>query len=141
MESEDVTVEGRIDSEYFPNGINVGIIHDDAVGDAVLITPGTSIEITYEVPNEITYLNTKFEIHPWVEENSDGAVLNICVMTGGKEQNWNFEVSGQEEQKTISLKEFAGQTVTIKLYVTNHDENTDACDWIVLNDFYLIQEE
>ena len=81
-----VVLNGRTESADYPYGYNLGAIEDDEVGRAVFLTAGTAIEIEGKVA-EGTVLDVNYEIHPWVASESDGALLNIAIISGDVKQD------------------------------------------------------
>ncbi len=130
MDSANVTIEGKAESNDYPYGYNVGAIEDEQVGRAILLTPGT--EIGWEgTVSETASLNMGFFLHPWVADGSDGALLNVIITAGGTEHDHVFEVGADLQEEVLSLGEFAGE-VRIELAVSNAEGwNTD-CDWVIL---------
>lgn len=139
IESNNVMVQGRIETEDYPYGYNVGTIEDDEVGKAILLTPGTSISISGTFTNA-DCLNMEYMIHPWVVENSDGVIFSMNITMDGETQNYSYEVSEGTETQQISFEEYKNKEVEINLQLTNKDGASDTCDWLVLKEFSLGKE-
>ncbi len=127
-------IMGLVESEDYPYGYNVGAIEDEAVGRAVLLTPGTAIAwegvISGEAVLELTY-----GIHPWVAEESDGAVLNIDISADSGVRNYVYNVETAFQEESLPLKDFAGEEVLVEVSVSNQEGKDDSCDWVVLSRF------
>ncbi len=137
IESDGVYIKGRVDSTDYPYGYNVGLIEDEEVQKAVLITPGTSIKVNGKVLEDTT-LMLNYEIHPWVADGSDGALLNIVLETNGKTQEFVYDVGNEIQTQTISLKQYKDQTVQVEAFVTNQEGNNENCDWVILKQFAFV---
>lgn len=134
MESDGVYVNGRVESTDYPYGYNVGLIEDEEVQKAILITPGTSIKVDGKVLEDTT-LMVNYEIHPWVADGSDGALLNIVLDSNGKTQEFIYDVGSEIQNQTISLKQYKDQTIQVEAFVTNQEGNNENCDWVILKQF------
>lgn len=134
MDSESVIVEGLVESEDYPYGYNVGSIEDEQVGRAILLTPDTSIGVEGTVSEE-SALTLCYFLHPWVAEDSDGALLNISITGNGVERDYVYEVGADMEKQTIDLGEYADKPVRILLSVSNGEGCNADCDWIILSIF------
>lgn len=141
MEEQKVVITGQYESSEYPYGYNVGKIQDDTVGTAILVTPGTSIQINDYNLSPGTFLNVAYEIHPWVASESDGAVLNVDIVSEEETKSffWDVEVQAGLQSQKLSLEEFADKQIKIQLYVTNAENKSEACDWIMIEQFSLTQ--
>ena len=92
---QNVSIDGKRETEEFPYGYNVGKIQDDTVGSAVLITPGTSIEIKNYKVSEDNAIQVESEIHPWVADKSDGATLNVDIISDGENFKCSYDLTGE----------------------------------------------
>ncbi len=131
-----VTIRGRVESQEYPYGYNVGVIEDAQVKSAVMVTPGTDIVISGTMLEDAA-LDVEYEIHPWVIDNSDGANLNITVTSEKESKEYVYEVSKKKRSQSISLKRFEGNDVKIKISVSNGKGKNENCDWVILNQFSI----
>lgn len=131
-----VDIQGRVESEDYPYGYNAGKIEDDIVGIAVLITPGTKIVCEGIIP-ENAVLQMDYLLHPWVAANSDGSVLTIQITAKGTENSFSYEIDERERQTELDLSQYAEQKVSICISVTNEEEKSEDCDWVILKEFSL----
>lgn len=140
MDTSAVSIEGKIDTTEYPYGYNVGAILDDKIGEAILITPGTSIEIKdYNVQeNDDLYLS--YAIHPWVSEKSDGSLLKLNITSKHDNQEYVFEVGEKTEQNKINLEMFYDTKVDITVSIDKLENQDEICDWVVLRDFAITSE-
>ena len=129
-----VVLNGRTESADYPYGYNLGAIEDDEVGRAVFLTAGTAIEIEGKVA-EGTVLDVNYEIHPWVASESDGALLNIAIISGDVKQDYVYTVDGNVQRQTISMEQFSDCEVHIEMSVSNEEGKNENCDWVVLRQF------
>lgn len=130
MDSDQVTIEGRTESSDYPYGYNAGAIEDDQVGRAVLLTPDTAIG--WEgVVGEDASLILGFFLHPWVADDSDGALLIVTVTVGGTARDYVYEVGADLQEETLALENVSGE-VQIKLAVSNKEGQIADCDWVIL---------
>lgn len=134
MDSDYILVNGKMESEDYPYGYNIGVIEDNAVGRAVLITPNTSVEFKAQI-SKATDLRMDFAIHPWVAENSDGAIINISVDSEKDEETYSYDVSGAEKEAVIDLNDYIGRKVLVRVWISNAEENNENCDWMILQNF------
>lgn len=137
MDSSAVRMEGKTESEEYPFGYNVGYIEDEKVEKAVLITPNTSIEISGTVLGKSS-LNMIFGLHPWVAMESDGALLNVSIVSEEICRDFVFHVDGRIQTEQISLAQFADRQIQVKLYVTNEAGRDENCDWVILQEFSFL---
>lgn len=138
IDSDIVTLEGRIETDDYPYGYNVGMIEDEVVGTAVLLTPLTSIEI-HDVGTIGNELYLSYAIHPSVVADSDGALLNVQIIADGNDEGdiYQYPVDAVEREQTVSLEAFEGKNINIKLYVSNEAEKGEECDWVILGQCLL----
>lgn len=129
-----VTLNGRVESRDYPYGYNLGSIEDDEVGKAVLLTAGTSVEIDGRLTGG-GELKFDCEIHPWVAEQSDGALLIIVLASGGQRQDFVYEVGSGRQAQTISLEQFPDSEIHVEISVTNEEGKNEDCDWVVFRQF------
>lgn len=141
MEEQDVVILGQYESSDYPYGYNVGKIQDDTVGTAILVTPGTSIQVNDYSLSQDTFLNIAYEIHPWVASETDGAVLNVDILSEGKKQNFSWNVDAQDglQRQKISLEEFVNTKINVQVYVTNAENKNEVCDWVTVEEFSFVQ--
>lgn len=131
-------LHGRMESEDYPYGYNLGVIEDDEVGRAVLLTMGTEIEIEGTV-SEGAVLELGYEIHPWVAAESDGAILNLVIAGENREQDYTYAVGSNLQKQSVPLEQFAGEEVRIQLSVSNEEGKNEICDWVILEEFSFEQ--
>ena len=140
FDTEFVTVEGKVNSEDYPYGYNIGAIEDDEVGKAILVTPGTSIQISGRIPENVV-LSVDFKIHPWVAQDSDGAVINFDIKAEESQETFSYEVTAQENVQSIDLSKYARQNITLMVSLSNKDDCNEDCDWTILQTFILLKNE
>lgn len=139
IDTNTVNIEGLKKTDDYPYGYNVGKIEDDIVGDAVLITPGTSININkYRINGK--NISLIYQLHPQVADNSDGAVLNITVVSKKRTQQYSFEVEEKQVRTSIDLSSFEGEKVDICISVNNNVGANEICDWVIIKEFKFVQE-
>lgn len=131
---DNVVVNGLAESGDYPYGYNVGAIEDDEVGQAILLTPDTSIVLEGMLSGEAV-LEIEYQIHPWVAADSDGAILNLDVTSAEETQKYTYEVSDTMQNQTLSLSRFAGQEIRMEISVSNEEGNNESCDWVILKRF------
>lgn len=126
--ADDISVIGRAESDDYPYGYNAGYIEDDEVGKAILLTPGTEIEM--DVSQMAGYeMTIQYFIHPWVADHSDGAILNVEFRDDkGAVSVAAYPVDGEERKQEIPI---SGNRV--KLFVTNEEKMEEACDWVIID--------
>lgn len=137
--TDDVVISGRTKSSDYPYGYNVGSIEDEEVGKAVLITPSTSVSVFGEIQQNAA-LEVSLEIHPWVAEASDGAIVNVEVVCGEEKKIFSYEVLNEERTEIIDLKEYEGEKVRIVVSVSNKEGCNENCDWMILKAFSITVE-
>lgn len=140
LDDETVTILGYQTSNDYPYGYNVGEIEDDVVGNAILITPGTSI-IVEDSFEEFFFLNFEYILHPWVAENSDGAILNISIEGNGSTGSYTFDAKDSFQDEALDLQQFTGESVRITFSVQNEPDDNDECDWLVIKNVVIDKDE
>lgn len=134
LDDESVIVSGYQESSDFPYGYNVGKIEDDVVGNAILITPGTSITALGSF-DSTSFLHFNYILHPWTAQNSDGAILEITIKGNGNKDKYTFDVKDSFQNESIPLEKYiADENILITFSVQNEQGNNDQCDWLVLKD-------
>lgn len=143
IEEQSISIDGIRETDDFPYGYNVGKIQDDTVGSAILISPGTSIEIKDYKVTANNAIQVKSEIHPWVADKSDGATLNVEIISDGENNKFSYNLTAGNGLQiwNISLNEYANKNVNIQIYVTNEEKKNDICDWVILNDFLVVTDQ
>lgn len=136
MDTTAVILSGRVESDDYPYGYNLGAIEDDEVGKAVLLTAGTTIEAVVNIMGNVE-LELDYGIHPWVAEGSDGALLNLTVTAGDQIWDYTYIVSSDEQKERISLGQFPDDEMHIKMWVSNEEGQNEECDWVILREFAL----
>lgn len=139
IETDDVAIRGRTKSSDYPYGYNVGRIEDEKVGAAVLIMPSTSVSVFGEIQQNAE-LEASLEIHPWVADASDGAVVSIDVICGEEQETFSYEILKEERTEIIDLKEYEGGRVRIVVSVSNKEGCNENCDWLILKTFSIKAE-
>lgn len=132
-----VGIDGLKNTEDYPYGYNVGVIEDEVVGQAILITPGTSIKIKNYAVRENDTLYISGIIHPWVSKDSDGAILEISICSKDNEKEYTIKIDPKRISEQIELNDFVNNEINITLSVTNSDGNNEICDWVILQDFAI----
>lgn len=140
---QNVSIDGKRETEEFPYGYNVGKIQDDTVGSAVLITPGTSIEIKNYKVSEDNAIQVESEIHPWVADKSDGATLNVDIISDGENFKCSYDLTGESGLQiwNIPLDKYVNTDINIQIYVTNKEEKSEVCDWVILKEFSIVTDQ
>lgn len=134
MDDESVIVSGYQESSDYPYGYNVGRIEDDVVGNAILITPDTSIT-AYGSFNDISFLHFDYILHPWTAQNSDGAILEITIEGNENKDKYTFDAKDSFQNESIPLEKYiAGEKMCITFSVRNEQGHNSECDWLVLKD-------
>lgn len=138
MDYDGISLGGRESSGDYPYGYNVGKIHDEAVGDAVLLTPGTSVTVErYQVAGGES-LSVTYGIHPWVAQKSDGAQLVIEVLKDtGEREEYVYAADGQFRTNELMLDSYRGECISISFQVRNENGKDEQCDWIILKDVFI----
>lgn len=126
-DSEEILISGAVETDDYPYGYNVGFIEDDEVGKAFLITPGTEVTIKTEKIKG-SQLMIQYFIHPWVAQDSDGAVLKgVITNEDDITEEFEYSVSSESASQYINI---TGKE--LKLYVVNEEGKNSDCDWVII---------
>lgn len=140
MDSDETILYGRTESTDYPFGYNLGFIEDEEVGRSVLLTPDTKLTANCTI-QEAASLELSFQIHPWVSDDSDGALLHITVTSMSKNQEFVYEAEKTLYTQVLSLSEFGAGNLQFEFTVTNEAGKNENCDWVIIRQFSLSAEK
>ena len=126
--------EGSIETSDNPWNTTAGIIEMEDTGEAILLTPNTSVLFPHV--DGLTDISFSYMIHPWVKEESDGAgiILSLIDSGNGILHQEVIEISGVDSWTEFKLDISGYKDITaIKLDCNNGKNNDDSCDWVVLS--------
>lgn len=128
-----ISVDGNVDTDDNPWGHTAGLISVEGVGECVLLTPNTSLEIANVSQKSMISLQAK--IHPWVSENSDGAGLEVWIMNDSEDILYQstVDIGNEDSWKDIhySLADIEGAS-RIRFLCNNGTQNDDSADWVII---------
>lgn len=140
MDSDETVLWGRTESTDYPFGYNVGLIEDEEVGCSVLLTPDTKLTTNCTVP-ETASLELSFQIHPWVSDDSDGALLHITITSMSGNQEFVYKAEKALYTEVLSLNEFGAGNLQFEFTVTNEEDKNENCDWVIIRHFSISTEK
>lgn len=133
-------VEGQVDTEDYPWGMNICIINDDK--RQIFITPNTSFEQNLTMDGNERHLYAKYVLHETaVEWNiSDGSNIRISIC--GEDgtvlaKTERVESKGMVGTFKINLENFRDQNITVRMTCEEEDGYHENADWVVIEELYI----
>lgn len=133
IEEGSANITGYMETSDYPYGHNAGMIEDDEVGKAILVTPGASVEIPV-IREDKNVLSFECLIHPWVSKDSDGCSLLLSVTDDENIHEYKYELDSESQKVAVPIEEFTGEILLLTFSVVNDDGATEACDWAIVRE-------
>lgn len=127
-------ITGYSESSDYPFGYNVGAIEDDEMGKSIFLTPGTAISVSIsDLMKEDISLQAR--IHPWVASSSDGALLQVSVLSDDLDDLFVYDVTNSETTDfVIEANSIMSSTAVVSFSVSNSENKDESCDWVIIQE-------